>query len=145
MNNPYQNAVKQLETVAKFIEIDKKILEQLKSPKKVHKADLKIKLDNGKMVTFKAFRSQHNDAVGPHKGGIRFHPNVSEDEVKALSMWMTWKCATVGIPYGGAKGGIICDPKNMSQTELERLSRAYMRAMYKNFGLERCAGAGCEH
>ncbi len=134
MNNPYQNAVKQLETVAKFIEIDKKILEQLKSPKKVHKADLKIKLDNGKMVTFKAFRSQHNDAVGPHKGGIRFHPNVSEDEVKALSMWMTWKCATVGIPYGGAKGGIICDPKNMSQTELERLSRAYMRAMYKNFG-----------
>ena len=86
------------------------------------------------MVTFKAFRSQHNDAIGPHKGGIRFHPNVSEDEVKALSMWMTWKCATVGIPYGGAKGGIICDPKNMSQTELERLSRAYMRAMYKNFG-----------
>ncbi|MFH0942982.1 MAG: Glu/Leu/Phe/Val dehydrogenase [Candidatus Beckwithbacteria bacterium] len=134
MNDPYLNAVKQLETVAKYIEIDKSILEQLKSPKMVHRADLKVKMDNGKTATFKAFRSQHNDAVGPYKGGIRFHPNVSEDEVKALSMWMTWKCSVVGIPYGGAKGGVICDPKNMSETELQRLSRAYMRAMYKHFG-----------
>ena len=134
MNNPYKNAVKQLETVAKYIEIDKKTLEQLKSPKKVHRADIKVKMDNGKLKTFKAFRSQHNDAVGPHKGGIRFHPNVSEDEVKALSMWMTWKCSVVGIPYGGGKGGVICDPKSMSEGELQRLSRAYMRAMYKNFG-----------
>lgn len=134
MNNPYQNAVKQLEAVTKYIEIDKEILEQLKSPKRVIKADLKVKMDNGKTKVFKAFRSQHNDAIGPYKGGIRFHPNVSEDEVKALSMWMTWKCSTVGIPYGGGKGGIICDPKNMSKGELERLSRAYMKAMYKHFG-----------
>jgi len=134
MNNPYQNAVKQLETVAKYIKIDKKILGQLKSPKRVIKADLKIKLDSGKTAIFKAFRSQHNDAIGPYKGGIRFHPNVSEDEVKALSMWMTWKCSVVGIPYGGAKGGVICDPKNMSVGELERLSRAYIRAIAKYIG-----------
>lgn len=134
MNNPYQNAVKQLETVAKYIKIDKKILGQLKSPKRVIKADLKIKMDDGKIKTFTAFRSQHNDAVGPYKGGIRFHPNVSEDEVKALSMWMTWKCSVVGIPYGGAKGGVICDPKNMSEGELERLSRAYIQAMAKYIG-----------
>ncbi|MCX6816437.1 MAG: Glu/Leu/Phe/Val dehydrogenase [Candidatus Beckwithbacteria bacterium] len=140
MNNVYQNAVKQLETVAKYIKIDKKIFEQLKSPKIVHKSDLTIKMDPStdsgqvRYKTFKAYRSQHNDAMGPYKGGIRFHPNVSEDEIKALSMWMTWKCSVVGIPYGGAKGGVICDPKNMSPGELERLSRAYMRAMYKNFG-----------
>lgn len=133
-NNPYQNAVKQLETVAKYLNLQGRILEELKCPKRVIKADLKVKMDNGKYQIFKAFRSQHNDAVGPHKGGIRFHPNVSEDEVKALSMWMTWKCSVVGIPYGGAKGGIICDPKNMSEAELERLSRAYIRAIAKYIG-----------
>jgi glutamate dehydrogenase/leucine dehydrogenase len=134
MDNPYQNAVKQLETVAKYLKIDKEILGQLKSPKRVIKADLRVKMDDGKTAIFKAFRSQHNDAVGPYKGGIRFHPNVSEDEVKALSMWMTWKCSVVGIPYGGAKGGIICDPKNMSEGELERLSRAYIQAIAKYIG-----------
>lgn len=133
-NNPYQNAVKQLETVAKYLNLQGRILEELKCPKRVIKADLKVKMDNGKYQIFKAFRSQHNDAVGPHKGGIRFHPNVSEDEVKALSMWMTWKCSVVGIPYGGAKGGIICDPKTMSEGELERLSRAYIRAIAKYIG-----------
>lgn len=133
-NNPYQNAVKQLEEVKKYIEIDKNIFEQLKFPKRVVKVNLKVKMDSGKYQTFKAFRSQHNGAVGPHKGGIRFHPNVSEDEVKALSMWMTWKCSVVGIPYGGAKGGISCDPKKMSEAELERLSRAYIRGIGKYIG-----------
>lgn len=134
MNDPYQNAVRQLETVAKYIKVDKKILEQLKTPKRVIKADIKVRMDNGKTQVFKAFRSQHNDAVGPYKGGIRFHPQVSEAEVKALSMWMTWKCSMVGIPYGGSKGGVICDPKDMSQGELERLSRAYIKAISKYIG-----------
>jgi len=134
MNNPYQNAVKQLETVAKYINLQGRTLEELKCPKRVIKADLRVKMDDGKIKTFKAFRLQHNDAVGPYKGGIRFHPNVSEDEVKALSMWMTWKCSVVGIPYGGAKGGVICDPKNMSEAELERLSRAYIQAIAKYIG-----------
>ena len=133
-NNPYQNAVKQLETVAKYINLQGRTLEELKCPKRVIKADLRVKMDDGKIKTFKAFRLQHNDAVGPYKGGIRFHPNVSEDEVKALSMWMTWKCSVVGIPYGGAKGGVICDPKTMSEAELERLSRVYIQAIAKYIG-----------
>src|SRR3989344_7102478 len=114
-NNPFKNAQEQIDAVAKYLNADKKILAALKTPKKVIKATLKVKMDNGKYQTFKAFRSQHNDAVGPYKGGIRFHPNVSEDEMKALSMWMTWKCSVVGIPFGGAKGGITCDPKSMSE------------------------------
>ncbi|MDZ7586135.1 MAG: Glu/Leu/Phe/Val dehydrogenase [Patescibacteria group bacterium] len=133
-NNPFKNAQKQLETVAKYIDLQGRILEELKCPKRVIKADLKVKMDNGKYKTFKAFRSQHNDAVGPYKGGIRFHPKVSEDEVKALSMWMTWKCSVVGIPYGGGKGGVICEPKKMSEAELQRLSRAYIKAIAKYIG-----------
>ncbi len=135
MSNPYKNAVKQLENVAKLIDIKKEILEELKYPKKIIKVDLRVKMDSGKYKTFKAFRSQHNDAVGPHKGGIRFHQNVSLAEVKALSMWMTWKCSVVGIPYGGGKGGVIVDPKKLSKGELERLSRAYMKAIYKDIGV----------
>jgi glutamate dehydrogenase/leucine dehydrogenase len=91
-------------------------------------------MDNGKTQSFKAFRSQHNDAIGPFKGGIRFHELVTEDEVKALSTWMTIKCAVVGIPYGGGKGGVIVDPKKLSASELERLSRAYIRAIAKHIG-----------
>ena len=135
MNNPFKNAQKQLKAVTKYIDIDKKTLEELMTPKRLFKADLKVKMDNGKTETFKAFRSQHNDSVGPYKGGIRFHQDVSEDEVKALSMWMTWKCSVVGIPYGGGKGGVIVDPKKLSVGELERLSRAYMKAMGKHLGV----------
>jgi len=133
-NDPFLNAQKQIDNVAKFIEIDKRTLAKIKQPDRVLKADLKVKMDNGKTRIFKAFRSQHNNSRGPYKGGIRYHANVSESEVKALSTWMTWKCATVGIPYGGSKGGIIVDPKTLSQTELEKLSRAYMRAFHKHFG-----------
>ncbi len=134
MSNPWKNALKQLDNVVKYIEVDKKTLGLLKTPKKLIRADLQVKMANGETKTFKAFRSQHNDAVGVHKGGIRFHPGVTEDEVKALSMWMTWKCSVVGIPYGGSKGGVICDPKQMSQGEVERLSRAYMRAIASHVG-----------
>jgi glutamate dehydrogenase/leucine dehydrogenase len=134
LNDPFTNAQKQIDNVSRYLDIDKKTLEKIKNPDRVVKATLKVKMDNGKTREFKAFRSQHNNAVGPYKGGIRYHFNVSESEVKALSTWMTWKCSVVGIPYGGAKGGIIVDPKTLSKTELERLSRAYMKAFYKYFG-----------
>jgi len=133
-NDPFTNAQIQLKSVAKHIEIDKKTLRKLMNPDRVGKKTLSIKMDNGKKKSFKAFRSEHNDAVGPYKGGIRYHQGVTESEVKALSTWMTWKCSVVGIPYGGGKGGIIVDPKKMSEGELERLSRAYMKAFYKLFG-----------
>lgn len=117
----WQQALKQLENVRKYVEIPEPIFKKLINPT-VHKMTLKV---GGK--SYPAWRSQHNNARGPYKGGIRFHPQVSEAEVKALSMWMTWKCATVGIPYGGAKGGICVDPKTLTKTELEALSRAYTK------------------
>jgi len=101
----------------------------LANPKRVLLVSLPVKMDDGKIKVFAGFRSQHNDARGPYKGGIRYHPQVSIDEVKALSMWMTWKCAIADIPYGGGKGGIICDPKSMSPGELERLTRRYAYAI----------------
>src|SRR6185295_12944554 len=84
-----------------------------------------VKMDDGRIEVFTGFRVQHNITRGPAKGGIRYHPSVALDEVRALAMWMTWKCATVNIPYGGAKGGVILDPKRLSQSELERLTRRY--------------------
>ena len=101
----------------------------LANPKRVLTVSLPVKMDNNEIKVFTGFRSQHNDARGPYKGGIRYHPQVSIDEVKALSMWMTWKCAVADIPYGGGKGGIICNPKEMSEDELERLSRRYAYAI----------------
>jgi glutamate dehydrogenase/leucine dehydrogenase len=142
--NPYKAAQKQIENAAKYILAEEKdpkkkrkiaeIIEKLKYPKRVLRANLKVKMDDGKVRVFKAFRSQHNNARGPFKGGIRFHPQVSEDEVKALSIWMSLKCAAVGIPFGGGKGGVVCNPKEMSKGELERLSRAYVGAFYKYLG-----------
>ena len=134
MNNPYENAVAQLEQVAKLLKLDAKTVALLSKPKNLVKTKLKVTLDDGGTGLFQAFRSQHNDAVGPYKGGIRYHPQVSEEEVKALSMWMTWKCSVVGIPYGGAKGGIIVDPRKLSNGELERLSRAYMQFVAPSIG-----------
>lgn len=132
--NPYKNALKQLEKVAKILKLERKIVEKLKYPENLIKVDLKVKMDSGKTEVFKAYRSQHCNVLGPYKGGIRFHPNVSQDEIKALSIWMTWKCATAMIPYGGGKGGVACDPKIMSQTELERLSREYIKAIAPYIG-----------
>lgn len=133
-NDPFGNYLKQLEKVDKVLKLDKNIYQKLQKPDRVLKADLKVKLDNKKTKVFKAFRSQFNDALGPYKGGIRFHPDVSESEVKALSAWMTFKCSVVGLPLGGGKGGVIVDSHKMSEGEVERLSRAYVRAFYKNLG-----------
>ncbi|HEV8404829.1 MAG TPA: Glu/Leu/Phe/Val dehydrogenase [Nitrososphaera sp.] len=127
--NPFEVALKQLDEAAKLIKLDKGLHQVLASPKRVLTVSLPVKMDNGQIRVFTGFRSQHNDARGPYKGGIRYHPQVTIDEVKALSMWMTWKCAVADIPYGGGKGGIICNPKEMSIGELERMTRRYAYAI----------------
>ncbi len=142
MNDPHKNAVAQLEKVAKLLAKDyeknldlfNQAIAKLKTPNNFFETDLVIEMDNGKQQKFKAFRAQHNNARGPYKGGIRYHQAVSESEVKALSTWMTWKCAVTGIPYGGAKGGIIVDPKKLSVRELEKLSRAYAAFLSDKIG-----------
>ncbi len=128
-NNPFENAQKQLRAIQKIASFDENIMKQLMSPKRVLEVSLPVKMDDGRIEVFTGFRAQYNDARGPFKGGIRFHPGVTLDEVKALSAWMTWKTAVVDIPLGGGKGGVIVDPKKLSQGELERLSRAYARAL----------------
>ena len=113
---------------------DEGMYELLKEPLRMVEVRIPVRMDDGKVQVYTGYRGQHNDAVGPTKGGIRFHPNVSADEVKALSMWMTLKAGIVDLPYGGAKGGIICDPREMSMGELERLSRGYVRALSQIMG-----------
>jgi glutamate dehydrogenase/leucine dehydrogenase len=141
MSDQHTNAIAQLEQVAGMLEEqypDKKrfraAIEKLKTPDRVLEGELTVKMDDGKAKKFKAFRSQHNNARGPYKGGIRYHQDVSKAEVMALSTWMTWKCAVTGIPYGGGKGGIIVDPHQLSVGELERLSRAYARFIAEAIG-----------
>ncbi len=127
--NPFEVALEQLDEAAKLIKLDNGLHQILANPKRVLTVSLPVKMDDGEIHVFTGFRSQHNDARGPYKGGIRYHPQVSIDEVKALSMWMTWKCAIADIPYGGGKGGIICNPKEMSNGELERMTRRYAYAI----------------
>ncbi|WP_019243750.1 MULTISPECIES: Glu/Leu/Phe/Val family dehydrogenase [Bacillus] len=110
------------------------VYELLKEPLRMLTVRMPVKMDDGSVKVFTGYRAQHNDAIGPTKGGVRFHPEVNEEEVKALSMWMSLKCGIVDLPYGGGKGGIICDPRNMSMGELERLSRAYVRAISQIVG-----------
>ncbi len=129
-------AVKQLEKAAKVMNLEKEALNILKVPQQILEVNLPVKMDNGKVRVFRGFRVHYNNARGPVKGGIRFHPEETLSTVKALSAWMTWKTAVVDIPMGGAKGGIICNPKEMSSGELERLSRAYVRAIADFIGPE---------
>lgn len=123
--NPLNVALHQLRIAAEHLNLDEGIHEVLKHPKRALIVSLPVKMDNGTMKVFLGCRVQHNDARGPFKGGLRYHPEVTLDEVTALAMWMTWKCAVVDIPYGGAKGGVCCNPKEMSSNELERLTRRY--------------------
>ena len=127
--NPYEIAVEQLNIAAKYINLEKSILEILSKPKRELQVNFSVKMDSGQTKVFTGYRVQHNDARGPFKGGIRYHPAVTLDEVRALSMWMTWKTSVVNIPYGGAKGGVVCNPKEMSKSELERLTRKYTIAI----------------
>ncbi|KGR82565.1 Glu/Leu/Phe/Val family dehydrogenase [Lysinibacillus odysseyi] len=113
---------------------DEAMYDLLKEPLRLLTVRIPVKMDDGTTKVFTGYRAQHSDAVGPTKGGVRFHPMVSEEEVKALSMWMTLKCGIVDLPYGGGKGGIICDPRQMSMGELERLSRGYVRAISQVVG-----------
>jgi glutamate dehydrogenase/leucine dehydrogenase len=133
-NDPFKNALEQLREVNGLIKIDKNIFAQLQSPQRLLNVAIPVKMDSGEIKVFQGYRSQFNDARGPFKGGIRFHPNVSEAEVKALSAWMTWKTAVVNIPLGGGKGGVVVDPKSLSINELERLSRGYIQAIWKFIG-----------
>jgi glutamate dehydrogenase (NAD(P)+) len=123
--NPFQIAKQQFNRAADFLDLDASTRSVLSNPKRQLIVSIPVKMDGGDVQVFEGYRVQHNIARGPCKGGIRYHPNVTLDEVKALASWMTWKCATVGIPYGGGKGGVICDPKSLSRSELERLTRRY--------------------
>src|SRR5215469_15464620 len=123
--NPYQMAVQQFELAADKLGLSEDMREILRKPKRELIVNFPVRLDNGHVKTFTGYRVQHNMNRGPAKGGVRYSPAVSLDEVRALAMWMTWKCAVVGIPYGGAKGGVLCDPKHMTPAELERLTRRY--------------------
>ncbi len=123
--NPFEIAKQQFDRAADYLELEESMRNVLRSAKRQLIVSIPVRMDGGETKVFEGYRVQHNIARGPAKGGIRYHPNVSLDEVKALASWMTWKCATVGIPYGGGKGGVICDPKSMSKNELERLTRRY--------------------
>jgi glutamate dehydrogenase (NAD(P)+) len=123
--NPFEIAKQQFDRAADLLELDESSRQVLKNTKRQLIVSIPVKMDGGEVRVFEGYRVQHNIARGPAKGGIRFHPGVTLDEVKALASWMTWKCATVNIPYGGGKGGVVCDPKSMSQGELERLTRRF--------------------
>jgi len=134
--NPYVNAQTQFDNVADSLNLDPSMREFLRQPMLETHFTIPVKMDNGTTKTFKAFRIRHNDARGPAKGGIRFHPHETDDTVRALSMWMTWKCATVDIPLGGGKGGIICEPQTLSKSEMEKLCRGYVRGVWNQIGHE---------
>ena len=123
--NPFEIAKQQFNRAADYLDLDASMRHVLENAKRQLIVSIPVKMDGGDVQVFEGYRVQHNIARGPAKGGIRYHPNVTLDEVKALASWMTWKCATVNIPYGGGKGGVICDPKSLSRNELERLTRRY--------------------
>lgn len=130
----FESAVAQLHHAAKYFSVDPGVLEVLAHPKRVIQASIPVRMDNGRLRTFQGYRVHHNDSRGPTKGGLRFHPDTNLDEVQALAFWMTFKCAVADIPYGGAKGGITVDPKTLSLTELERLSRGFVRVFRDEIG-----------
>ena len=135
--NPFRISQIQFDLAAEYLKLDPGLRQVLRTPKRVLEVSIPTKMDNGQLKVFTGYRVQHNIARGPSKGGIRYHPNVTLDEVKALAAWMTWKTATVNIPYGGGKGGVICDPKRMSKAELERMTRRYASEILPIIGPER--------
>ncbi len=127
MGSIFADAIKRLDTAFEHAAIDAEALERLKHPKAILQVSIPVRMDDGSLRIFEGYRVRHDDTRGPTKGGIRYHPDVDLDEVKALALWMTCKCAVVGIPYGGGKGGVIVNPKELSRLELERLSRGFVR------------------
>ena len=132
--NPFEMAQKQFDGVADLLELDAPTRDLLRWPLREYHFSIPVRMDDGSVRVFRGYRCQHNDARGPCKGGIRFHPQETIDTVRALSMWMTWKCSVVDIPLGGGKGGVICDPHNLSQREQERLCRGWIRAIAQDVG-----------
>src|SRR5580765_7368688 len=132
--NAFQIAQSQFDKVAAMLNLDPGVREVLRWPAREFTFRIPVRMDNGSLQVFQGFRVQHNDARGPNKGGIRFHPEETIDTVRALSMWMTWKCAVVDIPLGGAKGGVICDPHNLSAREQEQICRGWVRQVARNVG-----------
>ncbi|MEN8119310.1 MAG: Glu/Leu/Phe/Val dehydrogenase [Bacteroidota bacterium] len=132
--NPFKMAQSQFDKAAELLQLDQATCELLRNPLREYHFSIPIRMDDGNYKVFKGFRVQHNDARGPAKGGIRFHPQETIDTVRALSMWMTWKTAVADIPLGGAKGGVICDPHNLSLPEQERICRGWVRQIVKNVG-----------
>lgn len=132
--NAFANALKQFDAAASILNLTPNQIAVIKEPRRVVKVKLPVRMDDGRIEIFMGFRVQHNIARGPAKGGVRFHPEVNLDEIKALAFWMTYKCAVVNIPFGGGKGGVICDPSKLSTGELERLARRYFAEMIDIFG-----------
>jgi glutamate dehydrogenase (NAD(P)+) len=135
--NSYQVAQQQTAEAAKILDLNKATTDFVLWPQREFTFTLPVKMDNGKVKVFHAFRIQYNFARGPAKGGIRFHPDETIDIIRALASWMTWKTAVVDLPLGGGKGGVKCDPRNMSERELENLSRAYIRAAAPYLGIDK--------
>ncbi len=132
--NPLVNAQKQVKAACDALNLDPAVYELLKEPQRTIEVSIPVKMDDGTTKVFKGYRAVHNNAIGPGKGGVRLHPGVNMDEVKALSVWMTFKCGVMGVPYGGGKGGIIVNPMELSQAELERLARGYVQGIHKYIG-----------
>lgn len=132
--NCFLKIQKQFREIANILNIESEIIKELEQPQRFVKFQIPVRMDNGENKIFFGFRSQHNNVLGPYKGGIRFHPDISEDGIKALSMLMTWKCALVGLPFGGGKGGVIIEPRKLSKRELERLSRGYVKGIFPWLG-----------
>lgn len=132
--NAYTTAQKQFDDVADTIGLEQSFRDLLRQPSREYHFTIPVKMDDGTSKVFNAYRIQHNDARGPAKGGIRFHPHETADTIRALSLWMTWKCAVVDIPLGGGKGGVICDPHDLTLNEQERLCRGYIRQISRNMG-----------
>jgi glutamate dehydrogenase (NAD(P)+) len=135
--NPYEIAKSQLHKVGRTFAIDPNLINVLQECKKSLAVSIPVAMDDGSTRVFQGYRVTHNIARGPSKGGIRYHPDVTLDEVKSLAMWMTWKCALMGIPFGGAKGGVVCDPKKLSRPELERMTRRFTSEIINEIGPER--------
>ncbi|MEM9324790.1 MAG: Glu/Leu/Phe/Val dehydrogenase [Bacteroidota bacterium] len=135
--NPFESMMSRFHIAAQHLGLDEQVYEVLKSPTKQVIVSLPVTMDDGSIKVFEGYRVIHSNILGPSKGGVRFDQDVNLDEVKALAAWMTWKCAVVDIPYGGAKGGIACNPREMSRGEVERLTRAYTQAMYEIIGPDR--------
>lgn len=136
-NNPFEIAQRQLDECARILDLDDSVRQILRVPMREMHMSISVRMDNGKIRVFQGFRVQYNNARGPMKGGIRFHPDETIDTVRALSAWMTWKTSIVDVPLGGAKGGVICNPKDLSVGELERLSRAYIQSISEIVGPEK--------